>query len=123
MRSRRGAWTLQPLVAALAACAGEGDLALERSANAANGRLLLQQYGCGSCHAIPGVVNARGNVGPSLAGVRSRVYIAGFLPNTPENMARWIVAPQAIDPLTAMPDLQVPTAHASDMVAYLYSAR
>ena len=123
MRLRGGAWTLLPLLFTIAACGGEGATAHKQTAAVANGRLLLQQYGCGSCHAIPGVANARGNAGPTLAGVRSRVYIGGFLPNTPENMARWIVSPRAIDPLTAMPDLQVPPAHASDMVAYLYSAR
>jgi cytochrome c2 len=115
-----------PLLLAMAACGGDGgngDAAREVTGNVENGRLLLQQYGCGSCHAIPGVANARGNAGPTLAGIKSRVYIAGFLPNTRENMARWIVSPRAIDPLTAMPDLQVPAAHASDMVAYLYSGR
>ena len=90
---------------------GEGD--------AENGRLLLRQYGCGSCHTIPGVANARGNVGPPLERVGSRVYLAGILPNTPENMTRWISDPAAIDPATAMPDQQVPERHVRDMVAYL----
>jgi cytochrome c len=122
-RARVRAGALLPLLVIMAACGGEGEAGRQVTGNVENGRLLLQQYGCGSCHAIPGVANARGNVGPTLAGVGRRVYIGGFLPNTPENMARWIVSPRAIDPLTAMPDLQVPALHASDMVAYLYSAR
>ena len=41
---------------------------------------------------------ARGKVGPSLDGIAGRVYIAGRLSNTPENLEAWIVDPQAIDP-------------------------
>lgn len=84
------------------------------------GRLLLRQYGCGSCHAIPGVAAATANVGPPLEGVARRVYLGGVLPNTPDNMAQWIRDPKRFDPLTAMPDMQVPEAEARDMVAYLY---
>jgi cytochrome c2 len=87
------------------------------------GRLLLRQFGCGTCHRIPGVAAARGEVGPPLDGVGRRAYLAGVLPNTPENMARWIRAPQAFDPRTAMPDMQVGEAHARDMVAYLVTLR
>jgi cytochrome c2 len=90
---------------------------------AERGRLLLQQYGCGACHAIPGVPGANGNVGPPLDGVARRVYLGGVLANTPENMARFIRAPQSADPLTAMPDLGVEPGHARDMTAYLYGLR
>ena len=88
-----------------------------------HGRLLLRQYGCASCHSIPGVPSATGNVGPPLEAVAHRVYLGGVLPNTPENMARWIRAPQQYDPLTVMPDMQVPEAEVRHMVAYLYSLR
>ena len=87
------------------------------------GRLLLRQYGCGACHTIPGVAAARGNVGPPLAGIAARAYLAGILPNTPENMARWIASPQSVDALTVMPDMQVPPQHVRDMVVYLYTLR
>ena len=85
-----------------------------------NGRLLLRQFGCGSCHRIPGVATAEGNVGPPLDAIARRVYLAGRLPNTPDNMVRWIRSPQSIDPRTAMPDLMVTEQHARDMTAYLY---
>ncbi len=86
-----------------------------------NGRLLLRQFGCGSCHLIPGVADARGNTGPPLEHISRRVYLAGRLPNRPENMVMWIRDPQRFDPLTRMPDLQVSGPHARDMVAYLYT--
>ena len=88
-----------------------------------NGRLLLRQFGCGGCHAIPGVAAAHGQVGPPLEGIARRVYLAGALPNTPENMLGFIREPQSVDPRTAMPDLGVSDAHGRDMVAYLYTLR
>lgn len=91
--------------------------------DANNGRLLLRQFGCGDCHVIDGVEVAEGRVGPPLTGIADRVYLAGRLPNTPDNMVRFIRAPQSVDPRTAMPDLQVTERHARDMTAYLYSRR
>jgi cytochrome c2 len=91
--------------------------------NPENGKLLLRQFACGSCHEIPGVAAAHGKVGPPLGGVGRRVYIAGVLPNTPERMAQFIRAPQSADPRSAMPNLGVTEEHARDMVAYLYSLR
>jgi cytochrome c2 len=88
-----------------------------------SGRLLLRQFGCGSCHVIPGVATADGRVGPPLTAVGRRVYLAGVLPNTPENMMAFIRAPHEADPRTAMPDLGVTGAHARDMVAYLYTLK
>jgi cytochrome c2 len=103
------------LVVLLAGC--------EKNPAVENGRLLLRQFGCGACHEIPGVAAAKGRVGPPLAGIGSRVYLAGVLPNSPGNMARFIRRPQEVDPRTAMPDLGVTEAHARDMVAYLQTLR
>lgn len=88
-----------------------------------NGRLLLRQFGCGHCHEIPGVADARGEKGPSLAKVGRRAYLGGVLPNTPENMVRFIRDPRRFDPRTTMPALGVTEAHARDMVAYLQEAK
>ncbi len=81
---------------------------------------MLRQFGCGSCHRIPGVAAAEGNVGPPLDAIARRVYLAGLVPNTPDTMVHWIRSPKSVDPRTAMPDLQVSEAHARDMTAYLY---
>ena len=88
-----------------------------------NGRLLLRQFGCGACHEIPGVAAAKGRVGPPLAAIASRAYLGGTLPNSPDNMARFIRRPQDFDPRSAMPDLGVTEAHARDMVTYLYTLK
>ena len=50
-----------------------------------------------------------------------RLYIAGVVPNTPENLVRWIRFPTSVDPRTAMPDLHLSDQDARDMAAYLYT--
>ncbi len=89
--------------------------------DAENGRTLLTQFGCGACHVIPGVAGARGTVGPSLEGLADRAYIAGVLTNRPGDLTRWLINPPLFSPQTAMPDLGVTEADATDMVAYLYT--
>jgi cytochrome c2 len=91
--------------------------------SAAAGKVLLQSYGCGSCHVIPGIRTAHGQVGPPLFFYSKRTIIAGELPNTPDNLVRWIMHAPEIEPGTAMPDLGVPADKARDMAAYLYTLR
>ncbi len=93
------------------------------SGNPALGRAELQSYGCGACHVIPGVRGARGLVGPPLLFYSRRTIIAGELPNSPDNLIRWIRYPDQIEPGTAMPNLGVPDDKAHDMAAYLYSLK
>jgi cytochrome c1 len=82
---------------------------------------LLRRYGCGGCHTIPGIAGADGKVAPPLAGLRQRVYIAGVIRNTPDNLMAWIVAPQALSPRSAMPATGITAAEARDVAAYLYA--
>ena len=110
------------LVSLLGAC-NSGARPPPPEGNAARGRELLRQYGCGYCHRIPGVEAAIGNAGPPLDDVGRRVYLAGSLPNTPQQMAQWIRFPQQYRPGTAMPDLNVTAEDAKDMVAHLYRQR
>ena len=87
----------------------------------AAGKALIQSHGCGGCHEIPGVVQARGKVGPPLKGVAGRAYIAGRLRNTPENLIAWVDDPKAVDAATAMPEVGVTREEARDIAAYLYT--
>jgi cytochrome c1 len=122
-----GARALVALVAALAACTNEGLSAAQArqltGGDPAAGRDAIEAYGCGSCHTIAGVDGANSLVGPPLTGIGQRAFIAGVLPNTPSNMVRWIQNPQAVDSLTAMPNMQVTGAQARDIAAYLYTLR
>ena len=87
------------------------------------GRAVIAQFDCGSCHTIPGVSGARGLVGPPLLWFSRRTFIAGELPNTPENLVRWVRAPEAVEPATAMPTVGLSEQQARDVAAYLYTLR
>jgi len=87
------------------------------------GRRAIVNYGCDTCHNIPGVLTATATVGPPLMQIALRSYLAGRLDNTPENMIKWIRQPHSIDPQTAMPETGVTEADGRDIAAYLYTLR
>jgi cytochrome c len=87
------------------------------------GKAAISRYGCSACHTVPGVSGANGLVGPPLTQVASRVYLAGRLQNTPDNMIQWIRNPQGVDEKTAMPNLGVSDADARDIASYLYTLK
>lgn len=87
----------------------------------AQGKVLLAQYQCGSCHLIPDVEAARGKAAPSLEEFARRSYIAGRWPNNQATLVRWITAPRTMDPGTLMPDVGVSADDARHMAAYLYT--
>lgn len=62
-------------------------------------------------------------VGPPQTGMGSRGYIAGVMKNTPGNMIRWIQDPPAVDPMTAMPKVNVSESDAKDIASYLYTLK
>jgi cytochrome c oxidase subunit II len=66
------------------------------------GRELFVQFGCGACHAVRGVSEAR--LGPDLTQVGARRTIgAGTLPGGVGNIAGWIASAQHLKPGNAMP--------------------
>jgi cytochrome c len=112
------------LLIALAGCQGGHAEARGRTVpggDARRGESVIEAFGCGACHTIPGVDGASGMVGPPLTSWARRAYIAGTLPNAPENLIRWVVDPHAVEPGTAMPQLGVNEAQARDIAAYLYT--
>jgi cytochrome c1 len=107
---------------ALAGC-GERPLPAAVQGNPERGRVALSQYACRACHMIPGVTGSEVYVGRPLDKLAERRFIAGSLPNNQENLVKWIRNPKQIDPLTAMPVLDVSEADARDMAAYLLTRR
>ncbi|MBL0420775.1 c-type cytochrome [Ramlibacter sp. AW1] len=89
----------------------------------AEGRLKIDAFLCATCHVIPGVVGAGFHVGPPLAGVGQRAFIAGVVPNQPENLVRFLLNPPAVAPGTAMPPLGLSEEDARDIAAFLYTLR
>lgn len=92
-----------------------------RSPDVVRGSAAIGRYGCGSCHTIQGIEGANGLVGPPLTGIKDRMYIAGMLQNTRENMATWILDPKAVNDRTAMPKLGVSPEDTADIVNLLYA--
>jgi cytochrome c len=116
-----------PLAAAVLACgcssAAEHAAEVTSGGDVERGKAMIARYGCGSCHIIPGISGAHGLAGPPLSGMASRIYIAGVLRNTPENMVRWIENPPGVDEHTVMPNLGVTQRDATDIAGYLYTLR
>lgn len=83
------------------------------------GNELVSTYACGSCHRVPGVDGADGHSAPPLDHYARRAYVAGIMVNTPENLVRWIRAPQEVQPGNGMPNLGVSEQDARDIAAYL----
>jgi len=79
--------------------------------------------GCGTCHTLRGVPEATGVIGPNLTNITLRPTLAGgAVPNTPENLVRWIMNPPALKEGAAMPPMQsLSEQQARDVAAFLYS--
>ena len=108
--------------ALLAGCSGSVRASsIVAGGDARRGLASISRYGCGSCHTISGISSAHGLVGPPLTGLRNRMYVAGMLPNTPDNLMHWIRFPKQVNAGTAMPELGVSAGDAADIAAYIYS--
>ncbi len=81
----------------------------------------IQEYGCGTCHKIPGITGADGRVGPKLDDLAGRSLLAGQIPNIPDNLIFWIEHPQFVRPGSDMPEMGVSEEDARNIAAYLYS--
>jgi mono/diheme cytochrome c family protein len=87
------------------------------------GKVAIEQYACVTCHRIPGIVGPNAPVGPPLEGMGARARVAGLLPNTQENLVRFLREPQGVHPASAMPDLDVSERDARDIAAYLLTLK
>jgi cytochrome c oxidase subunit 2 len=88
------------------------------------GEKLFTAKGCVACHSLVAVNAPKGMVGPNLANVGSRSYIAaGTLKNTDENLTHWIRDPQGIKKGVLMPNLGVTEQEARALVHFLRAHR
>jgi cytochrome c oxidase subunit 2 len=86
----------------------------------AAGEKLFTAKGCVGCHSLNAFNAPTGMIGPNLANVGARTYIAaGTLKNTDENLARWIQNPQLIKQGVLMPNLGIKPDEARSLVAFL----
>ena len=128
IEQRRRLVTVIFVVVLSASCTTRGSdidksYALAIGGDPARGVQTIQRAGCGSCHVIPGVAGAHGLAAAPLLWFSRRTFIAGEVPNTPDNLVRWILSPQGIEPHTAMPNVGLSDQQARDVAAYLFTLR
>ena len=80
--------------------------------------------GCGACHAVRGT-EAVSQVGPDLTHLAARPTIgAGLMPNTPENLKRFVAEVDRLKPGARMPGFRMlPADELEAIVAYLGTLR
>jgi len=87
------------------------------------GEQVFMSAACATCHAIAGTP-AFGTNGPDLTHVGSRRTLAsGAIPNTFDDMLRWIYNPQAIKPGTQMPAVPLSASQLQAVTSYLRSLK
>lgn len=95
-----------------------------QAAEYAAGEKLWTSKGCLACHSLQAVDAPKGMVGPNLANIGARSWLAaGTLKNTDENMAKWIREPQTIKKGVLMPNLGLTEEEARALVAFLRAHR
>jgi len=94
-----------------------------RGGDPARGRLIIATgvHGCAACHTIPGIRAPNGIVGPPLAGLAQRGFIAGQLPNKADVLVAFLQDPPALVPQTGMPNVGLTGEQARHIAAYLYT--
>jgi cytochrome c oxidase subunit 2 len=89
---------------------------------AQQGKALFTQLPCVGCHAVRGL--SGGAIGPDLTHFGSRKTLASaMLPNSAENLQRWLVNPQQVKPGALMPNLGLSQEQAQALTAYLLSLK
>jgi cytochrome c oxidase subunit II len=89
----------------------------------AAGAALFISKACFACHAIQGTM-AHGVVGPDLTHVMSRDTIgSGTVPNTPENLRKWIRNPGTFKPGSLMPAQDLTDSELEQLAGYLQTLR
>lgn len=88
-----------------------------------SGKGLFLGMTCVSCHTIQGTP-ANGKAGPDLTHLASRRTLAAvMLENNYENLAAWVVNPQAVKPGVGMPNFDFESSELEALLAYLSSLK
>jgi cytochrome c oxidase subunit 2 len=87
--------------------------------NARNGQVVFEQQACLNCHTIKGTM-ANGRFGPDLTHLMSRDTIgSGIVPNTQQNLLKWINDPNDFKPGCLMPAMHLTEEQNAQITAYL----
>jgi cytochrome c oxidase subunit II len=90
---------------------------------ASAGRSAFLAQSCVNCHRVRGTA-AQGTYAPDLTHLMDRQTLAsGMVPNTAENLRRWVADPQSVKPGCLMPAFGLSDREANDIVDYLLTLR
>ena len=90
---------------------------------ARDGKLEFERQACINCHTVAGTV-ANGRYGPDLTHLMSRETLAaGAMPNTPENLKKWIHDPSIFKPGSLMPAMRLTDRQDAQITAYLLTLK
>lgn len=87
--------------------------------DAEEGKVLFISKACAGCHTIKGIPEAQGKVGPELTHQASNPLIVGVLPNTEENLKKYLKDPAAVKPGALMPNQYLTDSEIEALVAFL----
>jgi cytochrome c oxidase subunit 2 len=87
------------------------------------GEAAFMSLSCINCHRVSGTP-AAGTFGPDLSHLMGRQTLgAGVIPNTPDNLRRWIRDPQTMKPGNLMPNMQLSEHELGQVFVYLSSLK
>lgn len=109
----------QPSPTPIAPIAQETSQGTLPGGDAEAGKVVFLSKGCTGCHTVQGIPEAQGKVGPELTHEASNSSIAGVLPNTEENLRKFLKDPAAVKPGTVMPNLALTDGEIEALTAFL----
>ncbi len=83
------------------------------------GRSLFTSKACTGCHTIQGMAEAQGKVGPELTHQASNSLIVDALPNTEENLKKYLKDPAGVKPGALMPNQYLTDSEIEALVSFL----
>ncbi|MFP5377045.1 MAG: cytochrome c oxidase subunit II [Acidimicrobiia bacterium] len=90
---------------------------------ARRGQAVFSAGGCGTCHTVRGTP-AAGQGGPDLTHLASRrTLAAATVPNTPEDLARWVRDPHEVKRGVVMPPARLDEGELAALLSYLGGLR
>ncbi len=110
---------LEPEKAPPAAVVGETTKETLATGDAENGKALFISKACTGCHTIQGIPEAQGKVGLELTHQASNSLIVDVLPNTEDNLKKYLKDPTAVKPGALMPNQYLTDIEVEALVAFL----
>ena len=86
---------------------------------AEEGKTLFISKACIGCHTIQGMPEAQGTVGPELTHQASNSMIVDVLPNTEENLLKYLKDPAAVKSGALMPPPNLTDGEIEALIAFL----